>query len=363
MIPLRHEVRHAADGRIADADGLGRDAGAGRPAAVAGRLRRRGRRPAGHLAGRPGGARRRPRLVAGNPPRSLDDTVRPRRRTASASPSATRRPERRPPPRSRPSRRTRGGAGGAPQNAATEPGAAWLDRLREALDGRRGARPAVRRPRRRRRRRARPRDVRAGAPAQRRAMLSRGASTPQPAVASPSGYLDPAALRLIDRRPRPCWSPTGCSAAPAPAAGARSPDDTARRHLLGRGSGRPRPRRPAGRLVALRQRILSEAARPAARPGPPPAGRRAAPRLGPRAAPPGSSPGSTSTGSTSPTLDAVTTRARRARRPTTSSTTPRARSAASSTPRTSRPPTRLIAVGETLAERADPQRRGRRRGR
>ena len=132
VIPLRHRVEHEADGSIADVEGWAEALSTG------GALRSllefggsAGTRPISWLIDPavPDTVRA---LVAGNPPRSLDDTLDPDRPAddegGSASPSPTEGP-------STPAEGEDGEEKPPPTNAATEPGSAWLNQLEGALAG------------------------------------------------------------------------------------------------------------------------------------------------------------------------------------------------------------------------------------
>ena len=169
---------------------LDRHALAGRTAAVAGRLRCRGRVAADHLAGRPRPARRRALARGGQPApvpgpdRGRRAPARPRARAATSAPGAT----------------SDGGTSGeqSVDPAATAAGNAWLGRLHEAL----GASQILALP-------YGDLDVAAAAQHdpglyQRARKRSGSVLAPwglrmTPAISSPSGYLDAQGMRLADR--------------------------------------------------------------------------------------------------------------------------------------------------------------------
>ena len=251
VIPIRHEVRFTPNGRVADPRRWARTLDTG------GSLRSlvdfgaaAGSRPVNWLVDPavPDAVRD---LVAGNPPRPVDASVATASEgTRPASPSAdgsdpTGSPD---DPLEIP--------GDAPQNAASEPGSAWLERLREALGGDQVL--------------ALPYgdlDVAASAEhdpamyaqARRRpgAVLDAWNLRTTPAVASPSGFLPAQALGLVDRRSRILVTDE-MFGLPAPAV-ARVAGHRLRVTSSGAAGGGPGPDDPFG-TIAVRQQILSEAA-------------------------------------------------------------------------------------------------------
>ena len=218
-------------------------------------------------------------LALGNPPRSLAPaTPRSRRRQRGQTAQPAR-------------RATLPVRGGGRRRAATtqRPGARGRHRVGQRLAGPaargprrpRDPRPAVRRRRRRRRGRTRPAALPRG-PAQRSGNELAPWGLPMtPAVASPGGYLDPAALGPTPRPLDRPVSPTDVRRRPRrwPRRPRGSPGDD----LHGHGHRRPRPRRPAGPGRDAPAHPRRGRAAPA-RPRPAAAGRRAAVLLDTRAA-------------------------------------------------------------------------------
>jgi Family of unknown function (DUF6049) len=264
VIPIRREIRHAPGGQVAGVRGWGRDLDTGGSlrslvdfGAAAGSL------PVTWLLDPavPDAVRD---LVAGNPPRPLDDTV-PERRTETDSSTASPDP-------------SESGAGssptgepeeppvGAPRNAASAPGAAWLERLREALDGDEVLTLPYG-------------DVDVSAAAERGPeMYERAARRTgtvldawevdtTPAIESPSGYLRPEAIRLAQAGSTAMVTDR-MFGLPAPAV-ARVNGRTVTVTSSGAAEGGPGPDDPLGPM-AVRQRILSEAALRLLSPGRPP---------------------------------------------------------------------------------------------
>ncbi len=265
VIPIRHEVRYAPDGRIRDTSAWARTLDTG------GSLRSlvdfgaaAGSRPVTWLVDPavPDAVRD---LVASNPPRPVDETV--------STPSDDSAPPSTPPDTSEsdadesPTGEPQETPEGAPQNAATEPGAAWLERLREALGG---GDELLTLP-------YGDLDVSAAderAPeayeqARRRTggVLDSWNLDTAPAIASPSGYLRPEALRMIDPRSTSMVTDQ-MFGLPAPAV-ARVSGRTVTVTSSGAAEGGPGPGDPLG-LMPVRQQILSEAALRLLSPGRPP---------------------------------------------------------------------------------------------
>jgi hypothetical protein len=255
VIPIRHEVRFAPGGKILDTSAWARTLDTGGPlrslvdfGAAA------GSRPVTWLVDPavPDAVRD---LVAGNPPRPLDETV-PTPPDDTASPSASADPS-----ASETSESPTGDPGarpeGAPRNAATEPGAAWLRRLREAVGGGDqvltlpyGDLDVSA---------AAERDPRMYERARRRtgAVLDSWDLDTTPAVAAPSGHLRPEALRMIARRSTTLVTDQ-MFGLPAPTVASVS-GRTVTVICSGAAEGGPGPDDPLGPM-AIRQRILSEAA-------------------------------------------------------------------------------------------------------
>lgn len=256
VVPIRYDIRHEPDGRLSDvdrwADSLS-DGGALRTLVDFGASS--GDTPLTWLLDPavPDAVRA---LVAGNPPRSLDDTS-PLPEDPSAEPSE----ESTSGTDSEPTEET------PPQvNPATEPGASWLERLREAIEGDEvHALPygdldvsaaATRNPQLYTH--ARKRSA--------RALKELDVSSP-PGVGSPSGYLDPAALDMIKRRSTVVVTDRMYGANPPTVA--RVSGRTLITSSFSTGEGGPGPDDPLA-AVALRQRILGEAAVRALSPRPQP---------------------------------------------------------------------------------------------
>jgi hypothetical protein len=255
VIPIRHEVRYAPGGQIIDSQAWARSLDIG------GSLRSlvdfgaaAGSRPVTWLVDPavPDAVRD---LVAGNPPRPLDETV-PTRAGGTASPSPSPDPTESdtgdsptPEPQEAPE--------GAPQNPASEPGAAWLERLRASLGG---GDEVLTLPYG---------DLDVSAAADREpemydearrhtgTVLDSWDLETAPAIASPSGYLAPAALRMIDRRSTTMVS-DDMFGLPAPSV-AEVSGRTVTVTSSGAAGGGPGPDDPLS-LMAVRQQILSEAA-------------------------------------------------------------------------------------------------------
>jgi Family of unknown function (DUF6049) len=269
VIPIRREVRYAPGGQIIDAPAWARTLDTG------GSLRSlvdfgaaAGSRPVTWLVDPavPDAVRD---LVAGNPPRPVDETV-PTPPDDSASPSPTSDPgasDTTESPTSDPEAAPEEAPEGAPQNAATEPGAAWLRRLREALGG---GDEVLTLP-------YGDLDVSAAAErnpqiyeqARRRtgAVLDSWDLDTAPAIASPSGQLRPGALRMIDQRSTTMVTDQ-MFGLPTPAV-ANVSGRTVTVICSGAAEGGPGPDDPQGPM-AMRQRILSEAALRLLNPGRPP---------------------------------------------------------------------------------------------
>lgn len=265
VIPVRHEVRYTPRGRIINAPSWARTLDTG------GTLRSlvdfgaaSGSQPVSWLVDPavPDAVRD---LVAGNPPRPLDDTVStPSGETSSPSPtpepSAAGDSESAPvDPGTRPE--------GAPRNAATEPGATWLTRFKEAIGsedqvltlpyGDLDVSAAAER------------DPAMYEQARRRtgAVLDSWDLDTTPAIASPGGELRPEALGMIDRGSTTMVSDRMFDA-PAPAV-ASVAGRTVTVICSGAAEGGPGPDDPLGQM-AVRQRILSEAALRLLQPSPTP---------------------------------------------------------------------------------------------
>ena len=250
VIPLRHPVRHEGDGSIADVDAWADALSSG------GALRSlvdfgasAGDRPVSWLVDPavPDTVRA---LVAGNPPRSLADTVGPQSPEGGANPSGE------------PSGEPNASASPDPDeeqppaNAATEPGSIWLSKVQAAMAGDDVL--------------ALPYgdiDVSAAAERDPRVYLTarqRSGNTlapwdipTTPAVASPSGYLDPAAISTLRGNSTNLVTDRMFTEAAPPVATVEG-----RRLVVTSSSteqGGPGPDNPQS-AIALRQRILSEAA-------------------------------------------------------------------------------------------------------
>ncbi len=249
VVPIRHDVRHEPDGRVAEVARWSRTLSPGGPlrtlvdfGASAGDL------PVTWLLD-PAVPTVVQRLVDGNPPRSLGDTEEPPSGEESATPDPSAEPDDQESsePTDEPSPET---------NAATEPGSTWLARLREAMKEDEVlalpygdldlAAAATRNPGMYAR--ARSRSVRA---------LTQLGLDGQPAAASLDGSFDPAALPMLPRRTTVLVGDEMYGGA-APSR-ARISGRTLTATSSSTRAGGPGPDSPlAG--VALRQRILSEAA-------------------------------------------------------------------------------------------------------
>jgi hypothetical protein len=254
VIPIRREVRFAPGGRVVDVRGWAQTLDNG------GSLRSlvdfgaaAGSRPVTWLLDPavPDAVRD---LVGGNPPRPLDETVAVP--PGSSTPFPTPAPDgsdSSPPPSS--------GAEvapeGAPQNAASAPGAAWLARLREVLSG--GdqvltlpygdldvSAAAEREP-----------GMYAQARGRTGEVLDSWDIDSSPAVSSPDGYLRPTALRMVGRRSTTMLTDR-MFGPPAPAL-ATVAGRTVTVTSSEVAEGGPGPDDPLG-MVTLRQQILAEAA-------------------------------------------------------------------------------------------------------
>lgn len=193
VIPVRHDVEHADDGSIADVDEWAEDLDAGPLRTLVDFGASAGSRPVTWLVD-PAVIDTVQALVAGNAPRSLDDTVAAGPGDGEGEESAD------PEPTDDPSESAPAepGQDAAPDNEAVAPGTAWLDRAREAMTGNQVL--------------ALPYgdiDVAAAAewdpPAYTRARKRSGRElapwglTTTPAVSSPSGFFDPAAIGAVHR--------------------------------------------------------------------------------------------------------------------------------------------------------------------
>lgn len=251
VVPVRHEVRHAEDGSIADVGKWAQDLDRGPLRALVDFGAAAGSRPLSWLVDPavPDAVRS---LVAGNPARSLDDTL----ATAEPDPDESGTPEPTPEPSPSEAATPAPERTDLPPNAATEPGTAWLERLQEAVRGDQVLTLPYG-----------DLDVSAAAErspgAYRQARRRSGAQlapwnvSTTPAVSSPTGYLAPAALDHLPRRTTVLVTDRMFGeGAPAVARVARH------RLLVASASaaeGGPGPDDPLA-AVAVRQRILSEAA-------------------------------------------------------------------------------------------------------
>lgn len=250
VLPIRHPVRHTANGRVRApgkwAAALSRD---GRLAALADFGSASGPLPVTWLVD-PAVPDAVARLVAGNPPRSLADTLPPGEPSPSRSPS--------------PSDEASGSGGDeepdtARNNPLAEPGAAWLNRLQVALLGNEvltlpygnvdlaaAARHdpqlyerAVRRP---------------------GTELARWDVPTTPAAAAPEGYLSPESLRMLDHRETVILDEGAHGeATDTPPSPARISGHRTLFASSATAEGGPGPEPPLS-AIALRQRILAEAA-------------------------------------------------------------------------------------------------------
>jgi hypothetical protein len=252
VIPLRHTIRHEGDGRIADVDDWAETLGSG------GALRSlvdfgvaAGDRPVSWLVDPavPDAVRR---LVAGNPPRSLGDTVGPGTQEGGASPSGE--------PSAEPEPSESASADPSEEqpenNAATERGSIWLSMVQDALSGDDilslpyGDVDVSA---------AAERDPRAYALARQRSgtTLEPWDLPTTPAISSPSGYLDPAAIGTVRKNSTILVTDRMFEEEAPPVARVGG------RHLTvtswSTEQGGPAPGDPLSG-IGLRQRILSEAA-------------------------------------------------------------------------------------------------------
>lgn len=257
VIPIRHEVRYAPGGQIINAASWARTLDTG------GSLRSlvdfgaaSGSEPVSWLLDPavPDAVRD---LVAGNPPRPLDETVSTpaggTSRSPSPDPSATDDTGEPAPSSSDPGTAPQG----APRNAATEPGAAWLKRLRGAIGeedqvltlpyGDLDVSAATEH------------DPAMYERAKRRtgAVVDSWGRDTTPAISSPGGELRPEAFRVIDRGSTTMVSDE-MFGLPAPAV-AEVSGRTATITCSSAAEGGPGPDDPLAPM-AMRQRILSEAA-------------------------------------------------------------------------------------------------------
>ncbi len=252
VIPIRREVRYTRDGSLSDVEGWARALDIG------GSLRSlvdfgaaAGSTPVTWLVDPavPDAVRH---LVAGNRPRSLEDTVEPEGPGDEESPT----PE---PTEETPADETddeESGAEPPPANLATEPGLAWLDRFGEALEGDQIlALPYG--------------DLDMSAAARRdpemyrRARRAAGTDLQPwdlpttPAIAAPGGYLSPDAIRIA--RKNSTFLVSDRMFGENPPAAARFASRTLTITSAAAAEGGPGPDDPLAPL-AVRQRILSEAA-------------------------------------------------------------------------------------------------------
>ncbi len=255
VIPVRHDIRHADDGSVADVERWAADLDAGGALdALVDFGASAGSRPVTWLVD-PAVPETVQSLVAGNLPRSLADTVEVDPGVDEGDDGDSGEPQ--PTAEPVPSETATPGPGQeeVPDNAATAPGSAWLNRLKEAVSGNQVL--------------ALPYgdvDVSAaaewGPPVYERARKRSGnqlapwAPTTSPAVASPSGFIDPGAISAIQRRATILVTDEMFGA------DAPSIARTSGRRLVVTSSadeGGPGPGDPLG-AVALRQQIVSEAA-------------------------------------------------------------------------------------------------------
>jgi hypothetical protein len=253
VIPLRRQLVHEGDGSIADVEGWAEDLSPG--GALDSLLAfgvSAGSRPVSWLVDPavPDAVRS---LVAGNPPRSLEDTIGPEEpggEEGEQSPSAS--------PTQEPAAGEEGGGEqpAPPTNPATEPGAAWLSRLPNALGGDDVlALPYG--------------DVDVSAAAERdadaylRARQRTGSTlepwgiATRPAVASPGGYLDPAAIPTVRKGTTMLVSDRMFPDGAPPVARVEGRRLTPTSWSTEQGGPLPGDRHAA---LAMRQRILAEAA-------------------------------------------------------------------------------------------------------
>lgn len=251
VVPVRRQIKHDEDGSIADVEEWAAELDHGSLRTLVDFGASAGSQPLTWLIDPavPDAVRS---LVAGNPARSLDDTL----GTGEPDPDETQTSEPTPSPTPDDAATPRPEPTDLPPTAATDPGAAWLERLREAVQGDQVlalpygdldvSAAAEHSPGsyRQARRRSGSRLAPWGVPA-------------RPAVSSPAGYIDPDALHDIPRRTTLLVTDRMFrDDAPAVAR-------TAGRRLLvataAAGEGGPGPDDPLA-AVAVRQRILSEAA-------------------------------------------------------------------------------------------------------
>ena len=256
VIPVRHQVRHAEDGSIADVEQWASDLDSGPLRTLVDFGASAGSRPVTWLVD-PAVPDAVQSLVAGNPPRSLAATVATEPGVGqgeddeggAAAPAPTAEPA--------PSESAGSSAeqGAAAANAATAPGNAWLDRLREATTGNQIL--------------ALPYgdvDVSAASrwnPQVHRAARTRSGNqlqpwglTTSPGIGSPDGFIDPPAIGSLHRQSTVLVTER-MFGADAPAV-----TRTSGRRLVVTSSaneGGPAPGDPLA-PVALRQQIVSEAA-------------------------------------------------------------------------------------------------------
>ena len=253
VIPIRHGVRYGPSGRIVNVSDWARTLDNG------GSLRSlvdfgaaAGSRPVSWLVDPavPDAVRD---LVAGNPPRPLDQSAPAPNRSTSPSPSSDPSESGAESPTGEPAETPEG----ARRNAATVPGAAWLARLHETISG--GdevltlpygdldvSAAAERAP-----------DMYERARRRTGAVLDSWDLDTAPAIASPGGYLRPGALRMIDKRSTTMVSDEMFGFPPPAVAEVSGRTVTVTSSDTAEGG--PGPDDPLG-LMAIRQQILSEAA-------------------------------------------------------------------------------------------------------
>lgn len=197
VLPIRHGIEHTGDGRITDVRRWAGDLDTGGPLrALVDFGASAGSRPLTWLVD-PAVPATVQALVAGNPGRSLADTVEEEPGEEVDEDAGSPNPEAEPVP----SETATPGPDSEPipDNAATDPGAAWLNRFREAVTGNQvlalpygdvDVSAAIER------------DSQTYLRARRRSgrELEPWGLPTSPAVASPSGYVDPTAIGAIKRR-------------------------------------------------------------------------------------------------------------------------------------------------------------------
>ena len=254
VIPVRHDVRHTEDGSLADVRRWAADLDAGALRALVDFGASAGSRPVTWLVD-PAVPEAVQTLVEGNPARSLADTVDRAPEVPENDDGATGDPEPTADPGTGETATPGSEERGRTSTVATEPGTAWLDRLREAVSGHQvlalpyGDLDVSA---------AAERDPGAYLAARRRsgALLQPGGIGTGHAVSPPAGFVDPSAIGALHRRDTVLVSDR-MFGADVPAV-ARSDG----RRLVVTSSvaeGGPGPDDPLA-AVALRQQIVSEAA-------------------------------------------------------------------------------------------------------